>query len=54
MNEMLKRTLDARVKYQCQLQDTPDFTEADRERRRMLREFLNDIDYIMNGFRLSA
>jgi len=49
MNEMLKRTLDARVKYQRQLQDTPDYPEANRECRRMLMEFLNDLDDIIKG-----
>jgi len=53
MNEMLKRTLDARVKYQRQLQDTPDYPEANRECRRMLMEFLNDLDDIIKGYQLS-
>jgi len=49
MNEMLKRALDARIKYRNLLVSIPDYPRSNRERRRMVQEFIGDIDNIIGG-----
>jgi len=47
MNKSLLHLKAARAKYQSQLEIIPDCTECNRERRRLIMEFLRDIDNII-------